>query len=192
MYGNELWQNKSPAAHRRRWRGPHRGPAGAVVDDFLGRDWKIALLFVLPMVVLMVGLIFWPFINADPDQLHHALDPQDRDLASAWRTTCALWADPSSARRSTTRSCSPVASVSCKLVVGMMYRAAAQQQAAVPQRADRHHAAAVDRARSGHGDGLAQHLRPDLRRPQPDPAGARADRPATSPGWPSRSWRCPA
>ena len=31
---------------------------------FLGRDWKIAIPFVLPMVVLMVGLIFWPFISA--------------------------------------------------------------------------------------------------------------------------------
>lgn len=30
----------------------------------LGRDWKIALPFVLPMVLLMAGLIFWPFINA--------------------------------------------------------------------------------------------------------------------------------
>jgi multiple sugar transport system permease protein len=30
----------------------------------LGRDWRIAIPFVLPMVVLMVGLIFWPFINA--------------------------------------------------------------------------------------------------------------------------------
>jgi len=30
----------------------------------LGRDWKVALLFVLPLVVLMVGLILWPFINA--------------------------------------------------------------------------------------------------------------------------------
>jgi multiple sugar transport system permease protein len=29
-----------------------------------GRDWKIGYLFVLPMVVLMVGLIFWPFVSA--------------------------------------------------------------------------------------------------------------------------------
>ena len=29
-----------------------------------GRDWKVALPFVLPLIVLMVGLIFWPFINA--------------------------------------------------------------------------------------------------------------------------------
>lgn len=31
---------------------------------FLGRDWKIAYPFVLPMILLMVGLILWPFISA--------------------------------------------------------------------------------------------------------------------------------
>ncbi len=30
----------------------------------LGRDWKVALPFVLPIVVIMAGLILWPFINA--------------------------------------------------------------------------------------------------------------------------------
>ena len=34
------------------------------VRTIFGRDWKIAYLFVLPMVVLMAGLIFWPFISA--------------------------------------------------------------------------------------------------------------------------------
>jgi multiple sugar transport system permease protein len=36
----------------------------ARLESMLGRDWKIALPFVLPMVLLMAGLIFWPFINA--------------------------------------------------------------------------------------------------------------------------------
>lgn len=46
------------------------GSAGAAVrprfkfSHLFGRDWKIAYLFVLPMVVLMAGLIFWPFISA--------------------------------------------------------------------------------------------------------------------------------
>ena len=31
---------------------------------WLGRDWKVALPFVLPLVIIMAGLIFWPFINA--------------------------------------------------------------------------------------------------------------------------------
>ena len=30
----------------------------------LGRDWKIASVFVFPMVLIMVGLIFWPFFEA--------------------------------------------------------------------------------------------------------------------------------
>jgi len=30
----------------------------------LGRDWKVGYLFVLPMVVIMAGLIFWPFLSA--------------------------------------------------------------------------------------------------------------------------------
>jgi multiple sugar transport system permease protein len=34
------------------------------VEAILGRDWKVALPFVLPLVVIMAGLILWPFINA--------------------------------------------------------------------------------------------------------------------------------
>jgi multiple sugar transport system permease protein len=34
------------------------------LENILGRDWKIAYFFVLPMLLLMVGLIFWPFVNA--------------------------------------------------------------------------------------------------------------------------------
>ncbi len=37
---------------------------GKRLERLLGKDWKIALLFVAPIVILMVGLIFWPFINA--------------------------------------------------------------------------------------------------------------------------------
>ena len=34
------------------------------LKSVLGRDWKVAFPFVLPMVLLMLGLILWPFINA--------------------------------------------------------------------------------------------------------------------------------
>lgn len=34
------------------------------IERILGRDWKVALPFVLPLIVLMLGLIFWPFVNA--------------------------------------------------------------------------------------------------------------------------------
>jgi len=35
-----------------------------LMEKILGKDWKVALPFVLPMVIIMVGLIFYPFINA--------------------------------------------------------------------------------------------------------------------------------
>src|SRR5262249_36221531 len=34
------------------------------LEAILGRDWRIALPFVLPIVLIMAGLILWPFINA--------------------------------------------------------------------------------------------------------------------------------
>src|SRR5690349_23792919 len=34
------------------------------MEAIFGRDWKIALPFVLPLVIIMAGLILWPFINA--------------------------------------------------------------------------------------------------------------------------------
>lgn len=37
---------------------------GKRLQFLLGRDWKVAIPFVLPMVLIMVGLILWPFINA--------------------------------------------------------------------------------------------------------------------------------
>jgi multiple sugar transport system permease protein len=33
-------------------------------EAILGRDWRVALPFVLPLVIIMAGLILWPFINA--------------------------------------------------------------------------------------------------------------------------------
>src|SRR6478672_4825776 len=44
--------NRTPASRSRR------------IEAILGRDWKVALVFVLPLVIIMAGLIFWPFINA--------------------------------------------------------------------------------------------------------------------------------
>ncbi len=34
------------------------------LQTFLGRDWKVALLFIFPVVIIMAGLIFWPFVSA--------------------------------------------------------------------------------------------------------------------------------
>lgn len=44
---------------------PARPPrTGKRFEHWLGKDWKIAFLFVAPIVALMAVLIFWPFINA--------------------------------------------------------------------------------------------------------------------------------
>lgn len=37
---------------------------GRALERLLGKDWKIALIFVAPIFILMAALIFWPFINA--------------------------------------------------------------------------------------------------------------------------------
>ncbi len=42
----------------------HRKTLGKQLNAILGRDWKIALPFILPTIILMVGLIFWPFVDA--------------------------------------------------------------------------------------------------------------------------------
>jgi multiple sugar transport system permease protein len=42
------------------WRTAVRVRAEAI----FGRDWKVALVFVAPTVAIMVGLIFWPLLNA--------------------------------------------------------------------------------------------------------------------------------
>ncbi len=34
------------------------------IEAILGRDWRVAIPFVLPIVIIMAGLILWPFINA--------------------------------------------------------------------------------------------------------------------------------
>ncbi|MBC8170572.1 MAG: sugar ABC transporter permease, partial [Anaerolineae bacterium] len=34
------------------------------MEAIFGRDWKVALPFILPLVIIMAGLILWPFINA--------------------------------------------------------------------------------------------------------------------------------
>lgn len=39
-------------------------PRSKRIEAVLGRDWKVALLFVVPMVLIMAVLIFWPFVNA--------------------------------------------------------------------------------------------------------------------------------
>lgn len=44
----------TPTVHRSR----------TTMEKILGKDWKVALPFVLPMFVIMIGLVLYPFINA--------------------------------------------------------------------------------------------------------------------------------
>ncbi|UXN73230.1 hypothetical protein N8D56_20120 [Devosia sp. A8/3-2] len=42
-----------------------RKPTGKKrLEHIFGRDWKVGYLFVLPMVLIMALLIFWPFVSA--------------------------------------------------------------------------------------------------------------------------------
>ncbi len=43
---------------------PMRGTGSKRAKAVLGRDWKVAYPFVLPMIIIMAGLILWPFIEA--------------------------------------------------------------------------------------------------------------------------------
>ncbi len=46
------------------WPARDRPNTTTSLTRILGRDWKMALPFVLPIVIIMGGLILWPFINA--------------------------------------------------------------------------------------------------------------------------------
>lgn len=37
---------------------------GRRLERWFGKDWKMAVLFMAPIVILMAGLILWPFVNA--------------------------------------------------------------------------------------------------------------------------------
>ncbi len=90
------------------------------IAAILGRDWKVALPFILPIVIIMAGLIMWPFINAimismttrsfvtRTDQYvgfaNYARLLQDADFIGAVRNTVLF----------------TVASLSVKFVVGMV------------------------------------------------------------------------
>ncbi|MDZ4719166.1 MAG: sugar ABC transporter permease [Roseiflexaceae bacterium] len=35
-----------------------------IMRSVFGRDWAVALPFIAPLVIIMVGLLLWPFLNA--------------------------------------------------------------------------------------------------------------------------------
>lgn len=89
------------------------------LSAILGRDWKVALPFVLPLVLLMAGLILWPFLSAVWTSFTlRSITRVDRFVGL--QNYVNLWkdADFRSALGNTVRF--TAASVSLKLVIGMI------------------------------------------------------------------------
>jgi multiple sugar transport system permease protein len=89
------------------------------IEAILGRDWKVALPFVLPIVVIMAGLIFWPFINAIllSFTVRNIVTRSEQFVGLANYTR--LWNDSDFRGAVNNTVLFTVASVACKFVVGM-------------------------------------------------------------------------
>ena len=88
------------------------------IERILGRDWKVALPFVLPLIVLMGGLILWPFVNA----ILISFTTRSIARTEVWvglGNYRRLWTDASYREAVANTVRFTVASVSCKLVVGL-------------------------------------------------------------------------
>jgi multiple sugar transport system permease protein len=98
------------AGARRRSRG---------LERVLGRDWKVALPFVAPMVVIMVGLIVWPFISA----IYTSFTTRSIrrvDTFVGLDNYVRLWSDPAFWDTVANTFNFTIASVSIKLLVGLV------------------------------------------------------------------------
>src|SRR5689334_23017125 len=89
------------------------------LEAILGRDWKVALPFVLPIVVIMAGLIFWPFINAIllSFTVRNIVTRSDQYVGLA--NYARLWNDADFRGAVGNTILFTVASVACKFVIGM-------------------------------------------------------------------------
>jgi multiple sugar transport system permease protein len=88
------------------------------MEALLGRDWNVALPFVLPMVVIMAGLIFWPFVNA----ILISFTTRSIARTEQWvglDNYIRLWSDDSFRSALNNTVIFTVASVASKLVVGI-------------------------------------------------------------------------
>ncbi len=88
-------------------------------DALLGRDWRVALPFVLPMVVIMVGLILWPFVNAIglSFTVRSVVTKSDRFIGLA--NYVRLWQDADYRGAVANTVLFTAASIGSKLIVGM-------------------------------------------------------------------------
>lgn len=88
------------------------------LERILGPDWKVAIPFVLPMVILMVGLILWPFINA----ILISFTTRSITRTDQWvglANYVRLWSDPDYRSTVNNTIIFTVASVISKLIIGM-------------------------------------------------------------------------
>ncbi|MBA3943655.1 MAG: ABC transporter permease subunit [Herpetosiphonaceae bacterium] len=88
-------------------------------EAFLGRDWRVALPFILPMVVIMVGLILWPFVNAIglSFTVRSVVTKSDRFVGLA--NYVRLWQDADYRGAVANTVLFTAASITSKLIVGM-------------------------------------------------------------------------
>lgn len=89
------------------------------IESILGRDWKVALPFVLPIVVIMIGLIFWPFINAILLSFTVRNIVTRSDQFVGLQNYVRLWNDSDFRGAVNNTIVFTVASVACKFVIGM-------------------------------------------------------------------------
>jgi multiple sugar transport system permease protein len=88
-------------------------------EAILGRDWMVALPFILPLVVLMAGLIVWPFINAILLSMTTRNIVTRTDQFVGLRNYVLLWRDADFRAAVSNTVVFTAVSVGCKFVVGM-------------------------------------------------------------------------
>jgi multiple sugar transport system permease protein len=92
---------------------------GRRAEAILGRDWKVALPFVLPLVIIMAGLIVWPFINAILLSLTVRNIVTRSNQFVGFANYVRLWNDADFRGSVNNTIIFTVASVVCKFIVGM-------------------------------------------------------------------------
>ena len=125
-----------------------------------------------------------------PDEHDDAQLPRPaRPSRSGSGTTSGCSPTATTCWRCRTRSSSPSGRCSIKFVTGMTIALILNSRLPLRSLLCGDHAAALDRAGDRHGAGLEEHLRPAVRRPQPDPAGPGHHRPAAGLAVRSATWR---
>ncbi len=57
------------------------------MQRIFGRDWKIAFIFMAPIVILMLTLVAWPFLKAIYTSMTIYSIKDRRTCSSGWTTT---------------------------------------------------------------------------------------------------------